>query len=350
MFRAYLEDFIIDENETVYKAAWQAQRNRTNLIVIDQNKKFKGIIGTKEIQKSYWGEYKIVKDICNENCVHIIAGTEDEIYAAARNIFAEKSIRFIPVIDGEKNVMDMFSRERAFFMQEFQSRRLSRMHYAECIYKMAEEAKQLGISRFSVIEFGVASGNGLITAEFYAKEISRLLNVEIEVYGFDNASGLPNIEDYRKEAGWIWFEGLFNVMDVEKTKKRLRFAKLILGDIDQSLKTFIQDYHPAPIGVMFVDVDRYASTCSILHFLEQNDKYFMPRIQMYFDDIVDWTDSIGEHLAVKEFNLKHENMKILPEDSHTHIKICSRYLHSLYNKPFRSSWEFTGCNYSSYIL
>lgn len=354
MHRDYLDDFIIDESDTIYKAAWMYQRNRSSLLlVVDDNSKFKGVVALPEIRKTFFDEnIKYVKQICNDKCIKIVCDDEVDVYQEARNIFAEKNIYFIPVIDKYNNIVDIFSRRRAFFLQEYHSHRLPRMNYAECIFKMAQDARQLGITKFSVIEFGVAGGDGLVAAEFHAREIARLFNIEIEVYGFDNAAGLPPIENYRKEAGYMWYEGLFNVMNVEKTKKRLRYAKLILGDISISLRTFIQEYKPAPIGVIFVDVDRYASTCPILEFLSDgaDEKFFMPRMQMYFDDIVEYTDSIGEHLAVKEFNEKNVDVKILPDDSHTKNKICFRYSNSLYNNPYPGGLEFVECNYSDYLI
>lgn len=53
-------------------------------------------------------------------------------------------------------------------------------------------AKALGINRVSVIEFGVAGGNGLISLERIAETIEAILEVGIDVYGFDTGIGLPN--------------------------------------------------------------------------------------------------------------------------------------------------------------
>ena len=52
-------------------------------------------------------------------------------------------------------------------------------------------AKKLGHRRVSVLEFGVAGGRGLIDLEYHAREVSRELEIEIDVYGFDTGSGLP---------------------------------------------------------------------------------------------------------------------------------------------------------------
>lgn len=226
---------------------------------------------------------------------------------------------------------------------------MSRMVYASNIWKIAAEAQSIGIKAFSVIEFGVAGGNGLMAMEFYAREISRLFNIEIEVYGFDNAAGLPVIKEnnIEKELPYIFYGGAYNFMDIEKTKKRLRSAKLILGDIEETLKNFVEIYNPAPIGFISVDVDQYAGTAAILSFLESDDKNFLPRINMYFDDIEPAAELRGEHRAILEFNQKNQNMKILPEDSRTKEKICFRYQHPLYAKEIK--YDQTVCAYSYYI-
>src|SRR6266851_7746170 len=67
----------------------------------------------------------------------------------------------------------------------FRSGRTERPHYAYCVYQAAVLAKRLGYPRISVIEFGVAGGNGLVNLEWHAREISRWLSIGIDVYGFD---------------------------------------------------------------------------------------------------------------------------------------------------------------------
>ncbi|MDE7203516.1 MAG: hypothetical protein K2O91_16850 [Lachnospiraceae bacterium] len=256
----------------------------------------------------------------------------------------------MPVIDYENNIIDMFSRRRAFFKNAYRAGDLERMVYARNIWKMAEAAQQIGIKEFSIIEFGVAGGNGLVAAEFYAREISRLFDLKIEVYGFDNAAGLPAIkENYiQKEMPYLWYGGLFDYMNIEKLNKRLRSAKLIIGDIEETLKDFIEVFHPAPIGVIFVDVDQYAGTAAILSFLESDDNNFLPRMNIYFDDMSFETESRGEHRAILEFNQRNTNMKIIPEDLRTREKRCFRYQHPLYDKEIK--YDTTACAYSYYTI
>lgn len=57
MYKEYLEDFVINENESVYKACWQYQRNKEALLlVVDSDNKFKGVVGSQEIKKSFLNE------------------------------------------------------------------------------------------------------------------------------------------------------------------------------------------------------------------------------------------------------------------------------------------------------
>ena len=74
---------------------------------------------------------------------------------------------------------------------------VERPHYGYCVYNAAANAKKLGYKKISFLELGVASGNGLINLEYHATEASKLLSIDIEVYGFDLGSGLPKPLDYR---------------------------------------------------------------------------------------------------------------------------------------------------------
>lgn len=347
-----MEDFVINENESVHKACWQLQRNNGALLmVVDASKKFKGVVGAHEIERSFLDDGLLsVNDICNCNGVKIVCKEGEDFYAEGRSIFAEKDISYVPVIDSENNIIDLFSRQRAFFKQEYKAGNLQRMVYARNIWRTAGMAREIGIKEFSVIEFGVAGGNGLVAAEFYAREISRLFNIKIEVYGFDNAAGLPAIKEncIEKEVPYYFYGGRYNFMNIEKLNRRLRTAKLIIGDIEETLNDFIKTYNPAPIGAMFVDVDQYAGTAAILSFLESDDKYFMPRMNMYFDDIGRSTEARGEHRAVLEFNQRNTDMKILSEDSRTKEKICMRYRHPLFDKEIEG--DETVCAYTYYTI
>ena len=74
---------------------------------------------------------------------------------------------------------------------------LARPNYAYPVYQAAQLAHGSGEPRVSVIEFGVAGGNGLVAMEQYAEQVEKIFDVKIEVYGFDTTEGLPAPVDYR---------------------------------------------------------------------------------------------------------------------------------------------------------
>lgn len=334
VYKKFLSDYIVSVDESIYKAHWKLHRNRSILIVCDLDEKFLGVITFRDIEKTYNDMRLTIKDICNRDCKYIYDDGDD--YGVARNIFAEYPyVKQIPVLDKERNIVDLMTRNRAFWRERYMSMQLPRMHYAYCIYAAALEAKALGYPSFSVIEFGVAGGSGLVNCEFHAKEISKILDIEIEVYGFDSSEGLPEKNMGYKDMVHIWPGGSYH-MDRKLLEDRIQFAQLVIGDIEKTTEDFFERYSPAPIGSILVDVDYYSSAIHVLRFLEKPDAYFLPRVQMYFDDIIPEYECQGENLAIKEFNLRNENIKISPEKMYysgyrERTKICHRFLHEKYN-------------------
>ena len=96
-------------------------------------------------------------------------------------------------------------------------------------------------------------------------------------------------------------------MDVDTLRKKLTRAKLVLGDVAETRKSFFHEFNPAPIGAILHDLDFYSSTHEALKLFDVDAKYFLPRVFMYFDDIKGnntWLASeyTGELLAINEFN------------------------------------------------
>ena len=219
-----------------------------------------------------------------------------------------------------------------------------RPHYGYCLLHSAKLAKKLNFDRISVVEFGVAGGNGLLNLELHAQEIEKLLDITIDVYGFDTGEGLPTLLDYR-DLPYHWKPGFFK-MDVPLLQSKLKKAKLIIGNIAETSKTFFDDHEPAPIAAMFHDFDFYSSTAKALTMLDKDDKYFLPRIYCYFDDIIGsevelYNDYTGERLAINEFNASHPLKKFSPayhlitrenfENWHHQIYIYHNLSHTRYN-------------------
>jgi hypothetical protein len=206
-----------------------------------------------------------------------------------------------------------------------------RPQYAYCVYQGAQLAKRLGYERISVIEFGVAGGRGLLNLEFHAEQISRLFGIKIEVYGFDTGEGLPTPSDYR-DLPFAWEKGFYR-MDYSKLQKRLRIAKLVIGDVRETSERFFSNYNPAPIAAVLWDLDYYSSTIAALRLFDADDDHLLPRVFNYFDDIVGSSielhgDYIGERLAINEFNTLHEQRKFCP----AYHLICSKNIETWYHK------------------
>ncbi len=192
---------------------------------------------------------------------------------------------------------------------------VDRPHYAYCVWQAARLAQGLGVPRISVIEFGVAGGNGLLSLERHAAKTSESTGVTIDVYGFDTGEGLPAPTDYR-DLPYRWKPGFFE-MDESALRSRLTSATLVLGDVRDTLSTFADTYCPAPIGAVMQDLDLYTSTKAALAVFDLHERHRMPRIFTYFDDIIGketalYNDYTGERLAIGEFNDTHVSKKISP--------------------------------------
>ncbi len=338
-----INDYLAYEDESVYKGYWQLHRNNLECVMVaDRDDHFLGIMTAADFAGlSIGGSYELkIGEVCNTQCRRLYA--EDDIYLRARNIFSETDILSLPVVNAENKVTDIFTRTRAFYRYYYKMKKLPRMHYAYNIYKAALEAEKMGYEQISVIEFGVAGGSGLVNCEFHAREIERLTGVKIEVYGFDSGSGMPEENEGYKDLVHLWPAGSFQ-MDRELLLKRLERAKIIFGNMKDTIPAFMEKGHPAPVGVMLIDCDYYSSAKEVLRMLEYPDSCFLPRIYMYFDDVSPVYEFSGENLAIKEFNAGHEFMKISPEyvaqdklsiwsGNEKRLKVCHRFQHESYNK------------------
>ena len=172
-------------------------------------------------------------------------------------------------------------------------------------------AKVLGIGRVSVLEFGVAGGNGLLSLERIARKVQDIFGVTVDVFGFDTGIGLPKPKDHRDMPN-LWSEGFFP-MDPDKLKRRLERAQLILGDTRETVPKFILSDVP-PVAFASFDLDFYTSTMHAFALFEADPRLLLPRVHCYFDDIMGVTagDHVGERLAISEFNGSHRLRKISP--------------------------------------
>lgn len=190
-----------------------------------------------------------------------------------------------------------------------------RPQYAYCTYHAALLAKKLGLKEISVIEFGVAGGNGLLFLDRFAKRVQEFLNVRIEVFGFDTGEGLSLPEG--PEDMPYWYRSALYRMDVAALRSKLTAAELVLGDVRQTVTSFFAKRKPAPVGAMFNDLDLYSSTVGSLSILDDDPSHFLPRVFMYFDDVVGNETAMfgacnGELRAISDFNACHSRIQIVP--------------------------------------
>jgi hypothetical protein len=176
-----------------------------------------------------------------------------------------------------------------------------RPNYTWSVLHAASIAMRTGREAVSVIEFGVAGGNGLVALERAADAASDRLGVDVRVYGFDTGQGLPAPRDNR-DAPFLMDRGDFP-MDVELLRSRLSRAELVLGDVCDTIPAFMAAEKPA-IGFVSFDLDYYSSTRDALEILRGDAAGLMPRVLCYFDDThgYPWGDHNGARLAIAEHN------------------------------------------------
>ncbi len=147
----------------------------------------------------------------------------------------------------------------------------------------AQLASALGYERITVIEFGVAGGNGLLELERVANWVQRRSGVGIDAVGFDTGTGLPQPHDYRDLPN-LWRGGDFR-MDADRLRTRLTSARLVLGPVSETALAFLES-EPAPIGFVSFDLDLYSSTLDAFAIFEAGAAVTLPRVVCYFDDII----------------------------------------------------------------
>jgi hypothetical protein len=204
---------------------------------------------------------------------------------------------------------------RALYKSPFLSEFLDRPYYAYPLFTAATQAAALKYPAISVIEFGVAGGNGLVCLEKHARAVSKLYNIDIQIYGFDTGTGLPQLQGYR-DIEHNWKTGLFT-MDEQKLRNRLTKSQLVLGNVSETLKDFYAKYKPAPVGAIIFDVDLYSSTRAALKIFDTDVENLIPRVRCYFDDIIGTEISLtneymGEKLAIDQYNAASPDRKITP--------------------------------------
>ena len=182
-----------------------------------------------------------------------------------------------------------------------------RPHNAWGILKAADIAKERGIKEIYALEFGVATGAGLMNMAKIAEKVTEITGVKIRVVGFDTGKGMPPPRDYRDHPD-LYFTGDF-AMDVDRLKAILPpHAELRIGEVGVTVPEFIKSLTPEiPIGYAVIDVDYYYSSVEAMQVFEGPPECYLPMTVLYLDDIMldEHTWAAGELLAVAEYNQRH---------------------------------------------
>jgi hypothetical protein len=190
---------------------------------------------------------------------------------------------------------------------------IPRPSYAYGILRAADLARFLGKRAVTVCEFGVATGNGLMSMVELAGQIRAVTGVEVRVVGLDTGEGLPAVGDYRDHPE-LWSTGDFAMTNKEELRKRVGGkAELIFGDIKDTVDGFAASLdESAPLGFMSIDVDIYSGAKSALRSLLGRPELYTPAVSIYCDDVSFFFANrwCGELLAIEEFNQENAMRKI----------------------------------------
>lgn len=191
---------------------------------------------------------------------------------------------------------------------------VDRPHYAYGVRRATESAARLGLPGVTLVEFGVAGGNGLLALAEHARYYARATGVEVRVVGFDASDGLPPGKDVR-DLPYLFGAG-FYPMDRARLLARLGgTAEVVIGDVAETvpgyLETNADTLRTHPVGFVSFDLDYYSSTMSALNLFRGGDhSRLLPRVTCYLDDLPGTIAQIGEAAAMAEFNAEHGDRAI----------------------------------------
>ena len=189
---------------------------------------------------------------------------------------------------------------------------VDRPHYLVGMLRAADQAKSLGVDEIGVVEFGVASGAGLLEMQKYADMVEKETGIRILVYGFDSGRGLPDFSGDYREHPEIWAPGDYPMDEARLRRELTARTQLILGNVKNTVPEFVRSLQKCPIGFVAIDVDWFTSTRDALKILSDPGKSILRRVILYLDD----TETLlyhrfaGEYLAFEDFNQHSELVKI----------------------------------------
>jgi hypothetical protein len=190
---------------------------------------------------------------------------------------------------------------------------ISRPAYLYGMLRAADLAKYFGHTCVTVVEYGVASGAGLLNMVHLAPQISEVTGIDFRIVGFDTGKGLPPVHGF-KDHPELWNPGDFAMEHRDVLLRKLgNRATIVWGDIADTVGPFTESLDSkAPLGFVSIDVDIYTGAKSALRCLTGTPEKYVPGVSMYFDDVTFYfaNEWAGELAAINEFNAEHELRKI----------------------------------------
>ena len=213
---------------------------------------------------------------------------------------------------------------------------LGRRAYALTLAHSVYQAVLCGYSKITAIELGVATGNGLRDLCLAADYFSTTFNIDIDVVGFDTGVGLPLLQDYRDHPE-LWSHADYSMGGCNLQNQLPTNAKLILGDVADTIPKFCQEFQDSRIGFVSIDLDLYSSTVAAMPLFEMPADRYLPALPVYVDDVhnsITYNSWCGEGLAIQEFNACHGLRKFDEKDARWRIE--NFYVLHVMDHPFRN--------------
>ena len=145
---------------------------------------------------------------------------------------------------------------------------LFRPHYESLLFEASKNAIRLGLNEINIIELGVAGGNGIKSLLKYKKKVEKVLNIKINILGFDSGSGLPKTNK-KEDLPFFWKQGDYTNQNIKDLEKNDQSIKIYEGNISSTLDNFISE-NKVKIALILFDMDLYSST-----------KIFLDKIKLY---------------------------------------------------------------------
>jgi len=168
----------------------------------------------------------------------------------------------------------------------------------------------------AVIEMGVCSGNGLMSL-IHCHNVLQPTYGYREFYGFDTFEGFPEVHE-NDFADVKWEKGDFSNNSYDKLNDIISIhnsyyylptkAKLIKGDVNQTLPGFLEENKHIVVSLLYLDLDIYEPTKTAL-------KYLLPKMAkgsiIAFDEL-NWKSFPGETIAaLEELGTKYKFVNLL---------------------------------------